>query len=314
MRLFMILGIFCCCASVGLIVFSNHANACQAELCPRDDDFLPDEGVEVPANLEGIFRYHLFVPPGGGEEEAAMEVRRMEGGQPADEVPAEEHESEVGNGAFEVLFEDPLQPGESYRVRGEKACAPIQPEDADDELELRFDTGDEAPIPDSLGELEIVDTQTASLQVRHAASCSHEIRAAQAEVWLTLSDEAEPWEPVLWYQTMVDGERWTARRSVGEEVPGGSSWIGRGKDLIYADCSGEDGLEEGDYTVQMLAHLPGTQEAIASDEVQITLECSTFGGRGCGCHATSSGGGTLGAFFALLVVLGIARRSASRAS
>ena len=309
MRFFLKVAIICFCTAMGVVIVSDEAQACQAELCPRDDHFLPEQGAEVPANLKGLYYYHLFAPEVERDEEVTQMYLLDDGGEPVDEVAFEEDESDVSHYAFEFQFEDPLQPGETYRYLGETACSgevgPVE------ELELVFHTADEAPIPEELGALEVVDTTTSSLQVSNSMSCSDDIRAAQAEVWLELSDDARPWESVLWYETLVDGEHWNASEQVGQDTPGGSSWVGRGQDLIYADCDGDDGLEEGTYSVQMRAYLPGVQGAIASDEVDVELECSTLGGRGCFCNATSSGGSPLSALIALLMVLGIARWNAA---
>lgn len=234
------------------------ALACQAFSC-GPDHYLPGDGAIVPANLLGIFYWE-----DSWDHDPELELVVIENGTPAGEINL----SEVTDDFFE--FEAPLVVGESYRLRGFNFCYSFDWETVDEVEEINFQAGDPAPIPTSLGHLEIVEETTGGVWV-DSGECSSEIQAAQVRVTLHLSEEAQPWEDVLLYRTYVGGNRYNMTSETGQYIPLGSSWVGRGEDLIIARCG--DTWRLGVHAVEIRGYLPGVDEPIVTEELEITLEC-----------------------------------------
>jgi hypothetical protein len=134
--------------------------------------------------------------------------------------------------------------------------------------------------------------------VESEAECTTEIDAAQAIVTLELAPAAAAWEPLLLYETLVDGLPWAASRDAGVTIAPGESWEGRGADRLYAACPPGGGgypgiaygLEPGTHSVQMRAQILGTDRWIESDTIEIDLRCSCRSDVECGGAVCRDGG------------------------
>jgi hypothetical protein len=157
----------------------------------------------------------------------------------------------------------PLEADADYLIRARDACAADGATEAP-RAYAAFHTGLAAALPTTLGEIAEPELQVGTLHVfTSSGSCTSPIIAATANLSLTLSADAAPWEPALEITTLVDGVRWT-----------GSSTV------LYAPCSSTDpgtspGLSEGQHHVVMRGTLPGYDGAIESDPVLVTLACAS---------------------------------------
>jgi hypothetical protein len=105
--------------------------------------------------------------------------------------------------------------------------------------------------------------------------CSTDITAASRSLDLVLPAGMRKWRDVFLYSTLVDGRGWRPAPNNCLVVPHGTSWVGRGRDLVYATCSGEtpaDNLSEGTHAVEMEAWLPGTKTVVRA-KISVTLTC-----------------------------------------
>lgn len=276
------------------ILVANSAMACLVDKCDllgqdAEDFFLPVEGSTVPANLTGLWAASLrdYGPVeiieivDNSDPEVAVGI--------SDEsiVSAVDSTWPVG---WSHDFDAFLKEGHSYRLRSRNSCT-------GDVSEVTFEASAVAPLPTSLGELELFDNFNGPLSL----DCTAEIQASQAHFGLVLAEEALPWKEVINFVTYVNDMPWYARSHTAQVVPIGSSWVGRGEDLVFANCSGTaGGLDEGVHTVQIRGYLPGVDEPILSDELEVVLNCDGyFGGTGC-----SGTGGIPGPFAFLLLAAG----------
>ncbi|TXD35160.1 hypothetical protein FRC98_16955 [Lujinxingia vulgaris] len=262
--------------SVGLY---QKADACSPAMECFNEEFLPR--YQAPANFEGGY----WVPtleqgaPSIKTLQERFRLTRLDGEKEVDiPVVLEKVEADEGSPSYHnIYFWKPLEalePGATYRVRGANFCEdPPEPV-----MEHVFKATEPAPFPEKLGRLRVDQRPDAPLEVdTTSGSCSWEIAADQALVALLPSEEVLPWWELLIFTTYVDGERWEYSRSLaGFGGPVGEGLSGRGRALIYAGCEEDNqggGLSEGTHTVQMKAHLPGSEVEIWSDSLEVDLSC-----------------------------------------
>jgi uncharacterized protein (TIGR03382 family) len=169
----------------------------------------------------------------------------------------------------------PLTPGLNYTFHDPDACTSIfdHPDDT-----FTFAATAAAPLPTTLGELTVTAMTLAPLELAGGAGCSEQITSARADVSLTLSASASPWKDALVYTTWVDGEQWSASADLQASPAYGESWVGRGRDRVYAACTAPQeaspGVPEGQHSVELRAALPGTDLDLRSTSVMVTLKCA----------------------------------------
>jgi hypothetical protein len=191
-----------------------------------------------------------------------------------------------------------------------------------------FHVGPSAPLPTRLGTLRASAVALSALEVTANASCSAKVDAAQAALDLEIAGDAAPWRDVLQFETWVDGIRWSPQHSSVETLAPGTSWRGRGVDVVYRICRVSeadrqnvynDGLAAGTHVVEMRARLPGTTMELRSDTVTVELACPdespsvcpTTAGRCDDVQRGCSAGDSRGAPW-LVVIIGLGATIASR--
>jgi len=182
----------------------------------------------------------------------------------------------------------------------------------------------EVALPTGLGTVEVGAVQVGPLVVgTSSGSCSTEANTVYADVRLELSKEANPWRDLLEYETLVNGKRVVMSESINVGPQPWMSWVGRGKDRLYALCGdshGFEGVGPGRHSVQFRARVAGTETVVLSEEATLELVCPGQSlpvleevlpdaqvppsGSACGC-ATSQ---TLGWAWALALVGVVVRR------
>ena len=99
-------------------------------------------------------------------------------------------------------------------------------------------------------------------------------------------EEVGPWAPYLYYRTeyifaesaeVEDDEirfkEWKGERSMGEAIPYGTSWQGRGKDRFYRVCRGMAEDKKNWVLFRMVAAVPGESTVLYSDIAAVELPC-----------------------------------------
>ena len=106
-------------------------------------------------------------------------------------------------------------------------------------------------------------------------NCRTQIVAASRAIEFVLPAGMKKWREFFLYATNVDGIGWRPSASLCDGIPHGTTWMGSGKDLLYARCSGgapADNLSEGMHKVEMVAWLPGTKTVLRA-QTTVTLTC-----------------------------------------
>lgn len=272
------------------------AHACSADPCWREGYFVPETDGVVPANAPGLYwrpMTNASEPPGPGLVEL-VELDR------ADE-PIEFALVELESGDYVLELEADLEEGTEYRLVDESECdsgGRVGPE-------VEFVASAPAALPDELGELVVTPEGVGEIQVAAGAACEMTVEADRMSLALVPTADVEPWLDLLHFETLVDGEVWTASADGRETNPPGASWAGRGQDRLYALCEEyggvSEGLEEESHEVVMRATVPGTDLSLETEPVAIELDCD--GGGSAGGGGCAAGGGESKPWVALLVGL-----------
>jgi uncharacterized protein (TIGR03382 family) len=254
----------------GLCADVPRAAACSAFACQGAEAVVPVDGL-VPANAPAMELLHAF------EADVAVELLELGAGTAHGVSRAESL----------VMFDAPLVEGERYRLRAITSCETLEePRIA----EVEFEVGAAAPLPTALGALSAGDSTLGEVSQPASGSCFEPAAAAYVDIELTHPLETLPWKDVLVYHTYVDGEIYAPQGSIiprhregwsSEGTPPdsllGGSWIGRGRDRIYAQCGESNGVNEGvgegPHMVRMRATLPGTDLVLETAEIPIELSC-----------------------------------------
>lgn len=261
------------CASMigtGMMLVGGAAWACSVA-CPDGEQGFSLAGATVPANITA----GIYAASYDGTAPTNMQLFNANSGE---EVPiAVQSVALPGREErwFYVYFNGELEAGQSYRLEPGPEC------DLSELPEFVFDVVEEAPLPTTLGTLRLSEPQSGDLQVSAGDACSAEISASWVEVEVELSDEAEPWADALFFETRVDGERWSPLSTIGEERVPGSSWVGRGFDRVYTSCESEGtgvngGVEAGEVNVMVAAFLPGEDFQQVAGDQDVVLDCEAL--------------------------------------
>jgi hypothetical protein len=311
-------------ASLMLLVPSD-ARACKFGGC-WPGAFLPSGG-DVPASLLAVLWFPQQAPNALIDPTQIELVQWTVDG----EVPVPATAALQQNGRYLITPGAPLLPDADYEIRAGQFCsfAPYEPWPT----KATLHTTSAAPLPTTLGKVATYMVPPGPLSVSSVnGACSTTITAASERVEIVLSPEAAPWEHVLAYETLVDGEAWPGKQWFDSEefdntIPLGGSWQGRGRDLLYARCDIEgdeaaaDGLPPGAHSVKMRATLPGTDIWLETEPVSFDLICPqpeappgmiTDEGDQTRCSVAAPGEGALATWAAGAMALALAAMGARK--
>ncbi len=295
-------------SALGVALPGRTAHACSPPFC-RGGEFFPAGGT-VPSNLQAF----LWVPetdpwgPQVSATDAALRRVTTSGDLdvPFDLVPGTDRYH------YWIRPTGPLVPNATYRLLGAAPCAGTGVLD-ETATSVTFSTAEPAPLPASLGALQIEPPQgPGSLQIAtYSGSCSTTVFAGQ--VWLDFvpSEAARPWADALLLTTYVDGQLWSSCASLvdcGDLTRGPR---GRGRDVVYTICRSDDpdafpGVTPGTHEVQFRASIPGDIAFYESDTATIVATCDA---PACGCSmALDSASGAI----VMAALLLLRRRRGSR--
>jgi len=261
-----ICAIMCAVLCHGIV---QETEACSGSLACLSGEGFPAAS-SVPANVPG------FLVLGFDGPLPLDTARLIRVGQSETDVPTTLEADGL------LVPDEPLQTGVTYRVEAQPTCDPRA-----ELVTWTFEAGREQAPADSLGVLSVNPSPLDQIPTPASAECWDWAPAAGAEVILSLSTDAAPWEDCWIYETLVDGEVWlpsaTASPDNGYGVPpqefahfrNGGSWVGRGRDFVFVGCGDFPlhGMKEGEHTVQMQARLPGSGNVLTTEAVTFELRC-----------------------------------------
>lgn len=250
------------CAVPSRALPCSPAQCLQQHLVPTGNGAIPLDAAGVLLSPERSFG-------GGGATTASVTVTADDGVVVATSTEA------ASNGTV-VRFATPLREGGRYTIGYGSLCEL----DRGAPLAVTFQAAAAAPLPTTLGALSLERSVVGPLRVGGGAGCVETIQAAYADVVLVPSAEATPWSNAFVFSTTVDGQRWAPTDTIAfnNQSDVGSSWVGRGRDRVYATCGmagpgQQAGVSEGAHDVTLTAWLPGTDVRLRST-LRIFLSCS----------------------------------------
>lgn len=184
-------------------------------------------------------------------------------------------------GGFFLVPKDPMPVGKTIRVRGANFC-PNASGVLDDTASMAvFETSASSAVPTDLGVLTATPSVIEPLVVADGSGpCASTVTAAVVRVTLEFSTGALPWKDVFVFETWVDGEPWGSSHHIAREPIIGSSWEGRGVDLMFSICETPAGsfpvvepLDEGSHDVKMRAWLPGSSTVLETPSIVFAVSC-----------------------------------------
>jgi len=252
-------------------------------MCCGRDWIAPREG-RIPVNVPA-----LAWSPGPGQEAwcparfgQAQEIRLLRLGADGGDVAVPFAFTPVVYGNLLRPME-PLVVGASYRLVAHNRCPGHVYHPAVDEThQAAFEVGPAMPLPTTLGVIVGPSPVRRTLQVAaNGGPCSIYPDVSAAEISVRLSPEAEPWAPLFFYETLVDGQPWTHRNYLCDIPPHGRSIHGRGRDLVYAVCATNTStalerpsITPGRHTLRFRATLPGVDAPLLSEAYEVNFDCS----------------------------------------
>lgn len=291
------------------------ADACSPPLC-SPGFFSLENGTAVPANVPG-FRWSPMSGPSPSPADPSKVVLAR---ATAPGTPLPFTATRLSDGDYIIVPNQPLMPGTGYVLTDQNTCggSALGPR-------VTFQAVDAAPLPTSLGALMETESHIDPLTVATGSgSCSSEVDAHQIGITLQLTPEALEWRGALQFETLVDGQVWKPSSSAPIETQPGTSWRGRGVDLLYRVCKTNDelvteGLAAGPHEVVMRATLPGSGTVVQSSSLTVQFGCADTGSPDPGgeedepdggCDAGGSGSSSWLLLGSLAALGGLRRRTA----
>lgn len=268
--------------SAAVTFASVPSDACSPQMCVGGQ-FLPTEAAVVPANVPAIWWWpdrsngtgDLALPI----DDSSYDLTLLDQG--VETTLAAHIDPGPPFGGFFLVPKDPMPAGKTIRVRGANFC-PTATGVLDDTASVAvFETSASAPLPTDLGVLVATPSTVEPLALADGSgSCASTVTAAAVRVTLEPSAGALPWKDVFAFETFVDGEPWAGSHHIAREPVIGSSWEGRGIDLVFSICEIPGGsspvvepLDEGLHQVKMRAWIPGTSTTVETPSIAFTLSC-----------------------------------------
>jgi len=292
------------------------ADACSPTLC-QPGYFVPGDAAHVPANLSAVY----WRPMSSAARPLTPDPNLVVLAPAADpNKPVRFRATALPGGDFLLVLDAPLTAGTTYTLSDGNTCNSTTANGP----HVTFMAGPAAPLPTHLGTLAVTDGGVAPLEVASVSgSCSSEVSADRSTFVLAPTADAQPWLDVLQFETFVDGTKWQAASSINQTLSPGTSWQGRGSDLLYRVCQTADeavggGLDAGTHDVELHATLPGMPVTLTSDSATVAIACASDPEPACTDAATCkpdkagcSASGATGAPWLLLALGLLLRRRTS---
>lgn len=260
-------GILC---AIFLVPKQSAACSCLCDI--SNWGFVSDGGL-IPSNSRGLLWWGVFEGSNGTGQGLPVQIASASG-----EPLAVEYEPVSKYGGQSLwLFRprDGFKIGKSYVFTTRHTCSTFMIESGR-EQQVSVTISDQAAVsPAGPVALKIGEPSTDALTVAAGISCSEGVTAAQLPIKMDLPEAIGVFRDQLYFETIVDGARWGASDSLCNPVAPGTSWRGKGVDLLFSACSpfSSQGLTAGPHTVEMRASLPGTDFLAATSKVEVELKC-----------------------------------------
>ena len=259
--------LFCASCAILLPLLPAKARACEPPSC-WGGHFIPSAGA-IPSNAPFlVWQPHVVF---GVDEFDAGALRLLKLGGETETIPFELMGSTDGYSLVKLY--EPLQSGRYQMVAG-SACG-----ESREPKQVEFAVEGPAPLPTGLGSVQVQNRNSGVITIAADGECSTGVRAAQVEIKVQLSESAKPWRDLLMFSTWVDGEEWRPETTLASNLAPGSSWNGRGRDLMYAICDDDEkryhkpDLSFGKHEVVIRASLPGGDQVFESEVAHVDLHC-----------------------------------------
>ena len=293
-----------CAAWLGMV--PARAQACGGLLCEASIYF-PAQGT-VPANLPGFYWWPSTTgsdvrdwdDAGAWEDDPStlpkwLRLARVDGATP-EWLEVTLHDPDAQGGPYLVVPNVPLVPGGEYLLWDVTGCdaEPLTLDALPTEDQLNATTyegwphsfahvtaGAVTPLPDALGSLSATDPGIGRIKVADGQSCWDFVDTQRVELTLAHDAASQAWRDAFFYVTEVDGAPYAPDGTYNylsttfDPTPG-TSFVGRGRDLVYTDCEPVfyvEGVEQGPHRARFRATIPGTGLALQTNEVTFTLTC-----------------------------------------
>ena len=265
---------------LGVSAMPSTSEACDWAYCAEPADLIPQSGATIPANASLAWGPLYYA---GDIEDGEQQLSLVD--DAGVEVDIEIVEVDLprfqrwGPLPRAVTPLEPLDVGREYTfLTPSSECVG---EDVV-EVESTFTVSAPAELPTDLGTISASSLEDTELALAEDASCTNTQNVITTKIELKLSDDALAWEDALAFETVVNGDFWGPAEFSGQGFPLGSSWVGRGEDLVFAICeenpySEHSYLLPGTHTVQMRARIPGTDVVIETNELTLQLDCDAAG-------------------------------------
>ena len=186
------------------------------------------------------------------------------------------HIFETWPGTFLIAPLEKLFPGNRYRFSRKQQ---VQPSGGIQKVEAIVENTAFVEIKDQI-ELWLSPPTRASLKIEAPGRCSRSADMIAQDVQINGPEAIERWRFALLFDTIVDGKRdWHPRDHLCGDYSAGSSWRGRGTDVIFAECGVGNfkhaGLSEGAHDVSMTISVPGTKLAVVTKKRPFMLTCKS---------------------------------------
>lgn len=262
-------------AAVGLLctlfLAPEQSAACSCVCYYNNWGFVSDGGL-IPSNSHGLLWWGEFEGSNSADHGLPVQIASTSG----EPLPVEyELVSKYGTqslwlfrprGGFKI--------GKSYVFTTRRTCAFMF--EGGWEQQVSVTISDQAAVsPAGPVALKVGKPIMDALAVAAGGSCSEGITAAQFPIKMDLPEAMGVFRDQLYFETIIDGARWDASASLCNPVVPGTSWRGKGVDLLFIACTpfSSQGLAAGRHTVEMRASLPGTDFLAVTSKVEVELRC-----------------------------------------
>lgn len=243
-----------------LFMIPRFSHACAPPGC-MPAIFWPhwEEGQEIPVIPEN--RARLWIRYWG----LSADTLQLQGTLVRD---GQEHLVDITNESGVIVLPD-AQQGDVWTVEDTHTCGGFT---VSSRVQVRIDEA--KPLPSSLGVLRVSDVRREEVHVADTSGpCGSPLDAAVVDIAIDYENEVLPYRNLLMYETIVDGQSWSAPSSVA--LPYEEGEVVR----IFVACEEPTEyqmvpqLSEGTHIIRRIAWLPGESNGIESNEISVSITC-----------------------------------------
>lgn len=268
----------CWITAVGLLcaVFlaPEQSAACSCFCYSKNWGFVSDGGL-IPSNSRGLLWWGEYEGANSTDQGLPVQIASASG-----EPLAVEYEpvSKYGTqGLWLFRPRDGFKIGKSYIFTTRRTCTFMLGSGWEQRVSVTI-SDQAAASPAGPVALKIGLPNTDALGIAAGVSCGESVNAAQLPIEMDLPEAMRTFRDQLYFETIVDGaRRWSPSASICSPIVPGTSWRGKGVDLLFSVCDdmqlSRSGLAAGRHTVEMRASLPGTDVSAVTSEVEVDLKC-----------------------------------------